>query len=349
VGVAIIATLAVVVLGLWPTPPASAQEHVLRLHHIQPETSPQHLELLQPWAERVAKASNGRLRIEVSGGMKLGGKPAELVEQVETGKVDLAWAVAGYTPDRFRRLSVFELPWIASSRAAPTSQAMHEFHDTYAREDTSGFHLLAVWSHPSGVILNRETPILMPADAARRTIRAPTAVMRDLLGLVGAKATFVPAPEVRKGFQDGALDGALFVYEVLPTLKLTSQVRYITEFAGHRGFYTSVFLLAMNTKAYRSLDEELRRAIDANSGPALSAEFGRFWDRIEQVGRDDFMGAGGEFTFVKGEAYEAWVEASRPAIEGWKAQVGRDGIDGDKLIAAAQALIVKYTARKYNE
>jgi TRAP-type C4-dicarboxylate transport system substrate-binding protein len=173
--------------------------------------------------------------------------------------------------------------------------------------------------------------------------------MRELLGLVGAKTTFVPANEVRKSFQDGALDGALFVYEVLPTLKLTSQVRYITEFAGHRGFYTSVFLLAMNAKVYRSLDEELRRAIDANSGPALSADFGQFWDRIEQVGRDDFIGAGGEFTFVKGQAYEAWVEASQPAIESWKAQVGREGIDGSKLIAAAQALIAKYTARKYNE
>ena len=70
-GVAGIAALALVMLGLWPTPQASAQERVLRLHHIQPETSPQHLELLQPWAERIAKASNGRLRIEVSGGMSV--------------------------------------------------------------------------------------------------------------------------------------------------------------------------------------------------------------------------------------------------------------------------------------
>ena len=102
-----------------------------------PEKSPQQLDIYQPWAERIAQASNDRLKIEVAGGMRLGGTAGELISQVETHKVDIVFTLAGYTPGRFPRLEAFELPWIASSRARATSQALYEFYERYAREDTA--------------------------------------------------------------------------------------------------------------------------------------------------------------------------------------------------------------------
>ncbi|MBO0763372.1 MAG: hypothetical protein J2P50_02085, partial [Hyphomicrobiaceae bacterium] len=38
------------------------------------------------------------------------------------------------------------------------------------------------------------------------------------------------------------------------------------------------------------LDAQDRKVIDANSGAALSAELGRIWDQIEEVGREEFRG-----------------------------------------------------------
>jgi TRAP-type C4-dicarboxylate transport system substrate-binding protein len=332
------------VLAAWLAPAAGAGERVLRFQHFFPATSPQHRDIYLPWAKKVAQASNGRLRIEVTPDMKLGGKPPELISQVEKGEVDIVWTVAGYTPGRFPRLEVFELPWIASSRALPTSQALYEFYERYAREDAANIHLLAVWCHPSGVIMNRDAPMLRPKDIAGRVLRVPSVVVGEALRGMGAEPKLVPAPQVLKLLRDGAVDGALFPYEVMPTLKLSSQVRYITEFAGHRGLYTSVFLLAMSKATYDSLDEQDRQAIDANSGAALSAELGRIWDDIEEAGRQDFAAAGGVVTFVKNDDYEAWVRASEPAIAAWKEQVSRRAaVDADKLIAAARALVEKYT------
>jgi TRAP-type transport system periplasmic protein len=103
--------------------------------------------------------------------------------------------------------------------------------------------------------------------------------------------------------------------------------------------------LAMSRKAYGSLDEDLRKVLDAHSGAALSAELGRMWDDIEEIGREDFAAEGGVVTFVKNDDYDAWVEASQTVNEAWKAKVGRAGIDGDKLIAAAKELVAKYTER----
>lgn len=336
-------------LTLWPLWAASAQERVLRFHHFLPETAPQHRDLYAPWAKAIAQATKGRLRIDISGGMKLGGTAADLITQVETNKVDIIFTLAGYTPGRFPRLEVFELPWIASSRASATSQALAEFYEMYAREDEGNVRLLAVWCHSSGVILNRETPMRTPSDAVGRNLRVPSVVIGEALRSVGARPTLVPLPQVAKQFQDGAINGALLSYEVVSVLKLGRLAPYITEFAGHRGLYTAVILMAMSKKTYESLDEEDRKVVDAHSGPALSAKFGRIYDGFEEVARDVFAAAGGEVTFVKGDDYEAWARASAPAFERWKANVARAGIDGDKLIAAAKSLIAKYTARERNE
>jgi TRAP-type C4-dicarboxylate transport system substrate-binding protein len=334
--------------ALWPQWGASAEQRVLRFHHFMPEKSPQHLDMYLPWAERIAQATNGRIKVEVTGAMKLGGTAGELISQVETNKVDIAFTLAGYTPGRFPRLEVFELPWIASSRASATSQAVYEFYETYAREEFANLHLLAAWCHPSGVIMSRGRPVLSPADAAGQRLRVPSVVIGEALRSMGAEPKLIPLPQVVKQFQDGAVDGALFPYEIIPTIKLASHAPHVTEFAGHRGLYTAVFLIVMSKTAYGSLPEEERKAIDANSGAALSAGLGRTWDDIEEVGRDALAAAGGDVTFVKGDNYEAWVRASEPAIQAWKTKADRAGIDGDKLIAAARELVAKYTARSHN-
>jgi TRAP-type C4-dicarboxylate transport system substrate-binding protein len=336
-------------LTLWLSCAASAQERVLRFHHFMPEKSPQQLEIYVPWAQRIAQASKGRLKIEVAGGMRLGGKAEELISQVETNKVDIIFTLPGYTPGRFPRLEVFELPWIASSRASATSRALYEFYERYAREDTASVHVLALWCHPSGVILSRNEPMIRPVEAAGRIVRVHSAVIGEAFRSIGAKTKLIPVPQVVKNFQDGAIESGLFPYEIIPTLKLASYAPHITEFAGDRGLYTAVFLIAMNKKVYEGLPEEEREVIDAHSGAAFSAELGRIWDNIEEVGRDAFAAAGGEVTFVRGADYEAWVRASEPAVQFWKEKVARTGVDGDKLIAAAKELVAKYTDRVYNE
>ena len=163
--------------ALWPLSAPNAQERLFRFHHFLTEKSPQHQAIFLPWARKIAQASNGRLRINVTAAMQLGGKPAELISQVERHQVDIVWTLPGYTPAKFPRLEVFELPWIASSRASATSQALYEFYETYAREDLANVHVLAVWCHPSGVILNRDEPILRPTEAAGRVLRVPSVVI----------------------------------------------------------------------------------------------------------------------------------------------------------------------------
>lgn len=329
--------------ALWHNPASSAQERVLRFHHFLPENSPQQQKIFLPWSKRISEASNGKLRISVAGGMKLGGKANELLAQVESGYVDIAWIVAGYLPRKLIRLEAFELPFIASSRASVTSQALFEYYETHARDELSNVHVLNVWCHPSGVILNRDEPILRPVDAAGRVIRVPSDAIGELLRHIGATPRIALVNDVLTLLKQREIAGTLLPYEVIRTLRLTSEIRHITEFAGHRGLYTAVFLLVLNKDVYANIDDIRRRALDAHSGAAIAAEWGRIWDDFEEIGRDDFVAAGGVVTFVKNDHYEEWVAASQPAIESWVAKANRNGIDGAKLIRSAKLLVAKYS------
>ena len=84
---------------------------------------------VKPWFNKIKNESNNEIIAEFYPSMQLGGKPSQLVDQVREGVVDVIWTVAGYTPGRFPRLSVFELPFMPTN-AEVTTLAVQEFVET---------------------------------------------------------------------------------------------------------------------------------------------------------------------------------------------------------------------------
>ena len=74
--------------------PAAAQE-TLKMHHFVPPKAPPSSRFMMPWAEKVEKASGGKIKIQLFPTMSLGGTPPQLVDQVRDGVVDLT-----FTPGR---------------------------------------------------------------------------------------------------------------------------------------------------------------------------------------------------------------------------------------------------------
>jgi TRAP-type transport system periplasmic protein len=325
--------------------PAGAQSAQFTFEHFMPADSPENTEMMIPWVRRIEEAAQGQLKINVVPAMGLGHKPFELLDKVAKGEIDMTWTMAGYTPDRYPKLSVFELPWIASSRAAVTSMAIQEFHAAHAREEFSNVRILAFWCHSSGVIMSKERELAAPSDMKGMKIRAPSVQISSMLTAFGAEPVHSPAPAAAGGLARGELDGTLFPYEVIPVFKLQDRVRSISEFAGDRGLYTAIMYLAINQGSYERLPAALRRVIDDNSGMELAGEFGRALDGLEASGRDAFARSGGKVVFVKGLRYETWYALSQPVIEGWVRLQSAHGENGEELLRAAKGLIAKYSAR----
>ncbi len=311
----------------------------IRIEHFLPSTSRQHSQFFAPWGVRLEKESRGRFKTSVAAGIK----PSELLGRVERSETDIAWIVPGYNPGTYPKLSVFELPWIASSRAAVTSLALQEYYETYAPDEFPNVKVLAVWCHSAGVIMSKAQQVRSPLDLKGQRIRSPTDQITALLSTLGAEPKQMPAPSAAKELDAGVIDGTVFPYEVIPTFGLQSRIRYITEFAGDRGFYTTVFLIVMSKKTYQDLPVDLKEVIDRNSGIALAGELGRLADDIETPGREAFEESGGLVSFAKGESYQEWYARAQPVVDGWVQDKTSRGLDGTRLLNAARSLVTKYT------
>jgi len=87
---------------------AGAAEYELKLHHFYSPNEPAQTKMLEPWARNVEKLSNGKVKILIVPGMRLGGSPADLADQAKKGRIaDLVWSVNGVSGKDFLRTEVF--------------------------------------------------------------------------------------------------------------------------------------------------------------------------------------------------------------------------------------------------
>lgn len=320
---------------------AAAEEIVLRAHHFLPTSSTTHADFMMPWAEAVETQSGGRIRIEIYPSMQLGGKPPQLYDQVRDGVVDIAWTLAGYTPGRFPKLEVLELPFMPTTAKA-TSAAAHSYFEQHARDELADVHPLMVHVHGPGILHMRNAPIRSLHDMSRKKIRVPSRPINDTLTILGATPVGMPAPSVAEALARGVVDGAVLPYEVTVALRVHELTNSHTELVGDRGLYTAVFLFLMNKDRYESLPADLKQVIDTHSGLWLALGIGARWDAAEAEARAKTQALGNEIIEITGAEYERWRSAAQPVIGQWVADRNAAGDDGDALLTAARELITRF-------
>ena len=319
----------------------SAEKVLLRYHSFLPMLHSSNSKFVGPWAEKLAKESNGELKIEMYPSMQLGGKPPQLIDQVRDGVVDIIWTVAGYTPGRFPRLEVFDLPFMPST-ALVTSQASHEFSETFGKEDLHEYKVLAVHVHAPGTIHTKNDLIKSIRDFKGLKLRGPTRTITKMLAGLGATPVGMPVPQVAPSLSKGVIDGMVVPWEVMPSFKLHELTKNHTEVNGNRGLYTTPFLFLMNRNRYESLSSEHRAIIDNNSGIELARIAGQLWDDIEIPARQLALEAGGEFFELSGEQLKQIRLVGDKMTSDWISEANENGLNGKELVEAAQNLIKKY-------
>ncbi len=319
--------------------PALAQEVTLRMHQFLPPQATVPAQILIPWADAVAEASDGRIKVEVYSAMALGGTPPQLMDQVADGVVDIAWTLPGYTPGRFPRVEVFELPFMMTN-AEDTSRAYWDMYESdMADTDFANFHMLGAWVHGPGVIHVKGDPIESIDDMDGLKLRGPTRVINDLLGELGATPIGMPVPALPENLAKGVIDGTVIPWEVTKALKIAELTNAHTEFVGERTLYTAAFVLIMNKDSYDAMPADLQEILDSVSGADFSAEAGRIMQAADAAGRQVAADRGNTIVTIEGDDLATWEAAAQPVIDRWLAEMADKGIDGQDLLTRARALI----------
>ncbi|MFC4213883.1 TRAP transporter substrate-binding protein [Pseudophaeobacter arcticus] len=327
-------------IGLVPST-TLAQEVTLRLHQFlpAPATVPKHI--LKPWGAAVEERSGGRIKIEHFDSMALGGKPPGLMDQAVDGVADIIMTVVGYTPGRFPKTEVFELPFMMTSPVA-TSQAFQHLVETDLQEgEYKDVKVLGAWVHGPGVIHTTDG-VTRPEDLEGVKMRGPTRVINDYLQELGAIPVGLPLPAIPEALSKGVVSGTVIPWEVTPAIKLSELVRNHTEFVGDEALYTATIVLVMNRAKYDSLPEDLRAAIDAESGQKLSQMAAQVMWSKDARGRQIAEDAGNSILQLSEAEVARFKERSVPVIDRWVSEMEGRGIDGRALIETAKNLIKEY-------
>ena len=314
-----------------------AQEYTLNMtHHLSPQAIGHRL-FLEPWAERIAEASDGRLQIDIFPALQMGGSASDVYSQVRDGVADIGWTLPGYSSGLFPITEVFELPFIAGSATA-TAPALMEFHDMYLQDEWSEVKVLALHTTAPGGLHTVSTPVRTVDEMEGLRIRAPSAIGLAALEEFGAVPVGMPVPQVYEALQRNVMEGALLPWTIMGPTRLYEVTGYSTDLR----ILASTFVLFMNKGTFDSLPEDLQQVLEDNSGMELVEQAGVLWDQDEADGRDRAIEAGVEIIEPSEEELAAWHEAAQPVLDSWVADMDARGLPGQEMLDEARALIEKY-------
>lgn len=314
---------------------AMAQEVTLKLHQFLPAQANVPKLILDVWADKIEMASDGRIKIDRYPSMQLGGAPPELLDQAIDGVADVIWTVVGYTPGRFPRTEVFELPFMVSDARAASCAYWTMFEEHMEDTEFAGIKILGTWVHGPGMFHTAD-PVETPADLVGMKIRGGSRLVNELLTVAGATPVGMSVPAVPESLSKGVIDGATIPWEVTSSLKVPELVENHTEFEGP-ALYNLTFVLAMNDDVFNGLAPDLQDIVNANSGLNFSIFAGGVQEDADGPAREIAVEMGNNIITVTDTS--EWTQVVNPVYDTWVAEMNDKGLDGQALIDQANALM----------
>lgn len=263
-------------------------------HEIKVATfvGPQHFmsQWLVKWAEKLEKASNGRLVFKHFPGSQMGPTPA-MYDLARSGQAEVAWFLHGGTPGRFPLTELLHLPYVVGSAEIGTKVINDaELRSKYLDPEHKGVKVLLLLTHQPGNVHTTKKPIRGADDMKGLRIRFSSPTIRDFVSKLGGTAVGVQPNEQLEQLQKGVLDGTFIDYGGAGVaFKMGGTIKYSTEMYS----YVSSFGVGMNPEFYARLPADLRKLVD-QSTLGVEKEVGEGWDALDDVGKKLLVDGGAQ-------------------------------------------------------
>ena len=254
---------------------AAADETVLRF---APGTLPPVNEtdvgnFYRQWADKVTAGSHGALKIDLRYGPVIA-NVTNMYFRVTSNVIHIGFVLFNYVEGKFPLAEVAALPNTADS-AANGSRALWRLYKSgaFGDEFDQTIPLMLVALPQSLVHLRAAPKSLETLDGLR--IIGPTQMTALAAKYMGAQALTIPSPDAYEAINHGTADGTILSWNVYFTFKIGEVARYHVD----QSMGTAAGMIFMSRKLYNALPADAKAVIDANSGEAMSAEYGGWWDR----------------------------------------------------------------------
>ena len=336
----VLAILVVMIFGcafIWQVNQAAAKTIELKFAHA---FSPKHTmqqKVFMPWAEKINKMTNGKVKVTFFPGGALGKTPDHYA-LAEKGIADIIYILHDYTPGRFPMTSVFELPFMIPS-ATKTSTAMWKVYEKFPefRKEYSKVKTLALFCHPGGHFNTVKTPIKSIDDLKGMKFRTASPHVTKALKVFGAVPVNMPVPETYTALERGVVEGTVLPWEGNFVFKLAELLKWSTEV----DFYTMTMMVVMNKKKWDSLPDDVKKVIDETTGMVMSKECGKVYDEVRPIMKSLCLKKG--MQVVEGGLPPADMKRLQdltvPLRNEWVEDMKKRGLPGKEVLNAAVQFI----------
>jgi len=296
----------------------------------------------QAWADRIKKATNGRVEITVYAGGSLAAS-TEILDAVKTGAADIGWVYTPLYPGQFKVAEAVSLPLLGIRTATQATGVLWDLYgesDALKKEVNGGFKTLMMYTNPNSFIATSSKPVKNAADLKGLKLRAPAGTATNMLIKWGGTPIAMGPGDIYQAVGKGVLDGYILEYTGIKSFKLDEVAKYYTEIL----FFVGPFLTIMNNNAFNSLPEDLRSIVEKESGRATSMLLAKAFQDDWSTARESII-KNGKNTIIDptGNDLTSFKQAADNYTEEWCAANKTSNFNAEAYLKRLRELIKKHS------
>jgi TRAP-type C4-dicarboxylate transport system substrate-binding protein len=317
-------------------PAAQSEEINLLFGTTLPAQVHLNVRVLHPWADRINEQGKGIIHIDVRDGEAIANL-SNFYSRVQDDVIQISWGLQSSIGGKFPRTLVGSLPFEVD-KAENGSVALWRIYTgglLDAEYDTV-HPLYMITFPPSGIHYAKSPKTLENLNGLK--LATGSKVGADTIERLGGTPLSMVTSDYYTAVQRGMVNSVLVQWTAFQPFKLQDVTFYHLE--TKLGGATGMVFLAK--KRYEALPAAARKILDDNSGEAESRVYGKFWDDVDNEGRDMVKALGDKHQIVPlPPAIEVkWRAAVAPVIDDWV----KTTPDGAKVLAAFRGEIAKVKA-----
>ena len=290
------------------------------------------------WANKVREKTNGRINIKLYPGVSLvQGDQTREFSALRQGVIDMAVGSTINWSPQVRQLNLFSLPFLMPDYAAIDALTQGDVgKQMFGILEKAGVVPLAWGLNGYRELTNSKHAVKTPADLKGMKIRVVgSPLFLETFTALGANPTQMSWADAQPALASGAVDGQENPMSIFTAAKLhTVGQKYLTMW----GYIADPLVFVVNKDVWNSwtpADRELVRQAAVEAGVEQNVIARKGLVEPGQPLLKEIEGLGVQVTRLTPTEREAFVKATRPVYDKWKAQVGTDLVTAaEKSIAA---------------
>ena len=297
-----------------PTAGVAQQKVVLKASDVHPLGYPT-VEAMVRMGNKLEKATNGRLSIQMFPAMQLGGEK-EMIEQAQVGALQIARISVGPMGPIVDELNVFNLPFMfrdeAHMRKVIDGPIGQELLEKVTNNPQSRLVVLG-WMDAGTRNVYAKKPVTKPADLKGQKIRMMgNPIFVETMNAMGGNGISMGFSELFSALQTGVVDGA----ENNPPTLVTHKHYEVAKFYSLTGHLIIPEIFVFSRVSWDKLSKADQDLIRKSSREAQSEQRG-LWDKMVGESEAKLKAAGVQFVKVDKKAF---YDATKPVREKYGAK-----------------------------